>query len=257
MQPAWMCWREAVLLALRAGVDTAWSGGAHSGVGRLHCWVLVMLRVTWVARLELGLEAREGGHHLGGQAAGRDEGLGHAHGHGDDVGQGEEGLRVGRPHVGVLLLLLLPGRGHGQALRAAGARGLRQRAGGAGGRGGHRGEGGVAGHTCEGRVAGGPGGAWGAWIREREVTVAHVGQVVVLVVGQERGGVVVMVLVVVWERGPWKERTDTLFICGFKMEKTGLIQIYAIFKHFHGPFAIKRGYYSINNENYARNSTLN
>lgn len=36
---------------------------------------------------QLGVKTRERGHHLGGQAGGRDEGLGHAHRHGDDVSQ--------------------------------------------------------------------------------------------------------------------------------------------------------------------------
>lgn len=95
-------------------------------------------------------------------------------------------------------------RGHGDALVAAGARGLVQRAGGAGGWGGDGREGGVTGHTCEGRMMiGWLRGAGGAGVREREVTVAHVGQVVVLVVGQEGCRVVVVLKM---EGRSWKRK---------------------------------------------------
>lgn len=99
--------------------------------------------------------------------------------------------------------MLRGGWGQGDALAAAGARGLVQSIGGAGGRGGNRREGGVTGYTCEGGVD--ACWLWGtrrAWVREREVSVAHVGQVVVLVVGQEGGRVVLVV-----KRRPWETKT--------------------------------------------------
>lgn len=81
--------------------------GLCRGVRDLH-WALVMLWVDGVVAAlwdhvsgQLGVEACKGGHPLRGQAGGRDERLGHAHGHGDDVSQGEQGLRVGGPHVGM------------------------------------------------------------------------------------------------------------------------------------------------------------
>lgn len=88
------------------------------------------------------MEARIGGHGLGGEVTGGDEGLGHAHRHGDDVSQGEQRLRVSGPHVGVLLQRRLR---HGDALVCR-ARGLVHWTGGAGGWGGHGREGGVAGY---------------------------------------------------------------------------------------------------------------
>lgn len=146
------------------------------------------------------------GHPLGGKAGGRDERLGHAHRHGDDIGEGEQGLRVGGPQVG----MLGDGRRHGHAaVVAAGARR-------AGAGGGDRGERGVTGYACEGRMSSRPGrtrrtrrtrGARRAGrARVREGKMAE-GRVVVLVVGQEGRRVVVVVLVVV-EGRPWKTSGD-------------------------------------------------
>lgn len=83
--------------------------------------------------------------------------------------------------------------GHGDTVIAARSWGLIKRTWGARGWGENRREGGVAGYTCEGRMVGRLGGTRRAGVREREVTV---GQVVVLVVGQERCRVVVVVVVI-------------------------------------------------------------
>lgn len=88
-------------------------------------------------------------------------------------------------------------RGHGDTVIAAGAWGLIKRTWGTRGWGGNRREGGVTGYTCEGRMVGWLGGTRRAWVWEWEVTV---GQVVVLVVGQERCRV--MVVVVIMEGRP-------------------------------------------------------
>lgn len=148
-----------------------------------------------------------GGHPLGGgHVGGRDEGLSHAHGHGDDVRQGKQGLRVGGPHVG----MLRGGRGHGDTIAAAGALGLAERTGGRGGKGG---ECGVTGYASEERVDARGGGTGSGRVLEREVTVAHEGQVVVLVVRQETRRVVVVVVIRLGR--PWKKEIlkNALFSC--------------------------------------------
>lgn len=136
------------------------------------------------------MEACYGGHPLVSQAVGRDEGVSHAHCHGDYVGQGEEGLCVGGPHVGVLGVRR---EGQGVPLPAVlrGARSIRVgAAGGAWGWGKDGGERGVAGDPCEGRM--GPrwfGGTGVHWVGEGEVCVAHEGgHVVVLLVLLLLGG---------------------------------------------------------------------
>lgn len=96
---------------------------------------------------------------------------------------------------------MLRGRwGHGDTITVAGAWGLIQRTWRTRGWGGNRGEGGVTGYTCEGRMHAWFGGPWRAWVREWEVTVAHVWQVVVLVVGQQRRRVVMVVLLIMKRR---------------------------------------------------------
>lgn len=84
------------------------------------------------------------------------------------------------------------GRGQGDAVAAAGTRGLVQRARGTGSRGVNGGEGGVTGYTRERRVVGWLRGVWRAWVREREAAVR---QVVVLVVRQHGCRMVVVVMV--------------------------------------------------------------
>ncbi len=112
---------------------------------------------------------------------------------------------MGGPHVG-----MLRGRcGHGDTVIAARAWGLIQRTWRTGGWGGNRREGGVTGYTCEGRMHGWLGGTRRAWVWEWEVTVAHEGQVVVLVVGQERCRVVVVLLIM--EGGSWKTKIKNSF----------------------------------------------
>jgi len=192
--------RALVLRRVAGGVPLGLGRGHHVGV-----------------RAELRVVPRQRGDAL---AGGGDEGLGHAHRHGDDVGQGEEGLGVGGPHAGVLLLLLLlllllrPWGGHGPRGVDGGPRGRGAAAGG--------GEVGVAGHAGEGRtlvlVEVEPrlrlGGARGRRVGEGEVCVAHEGQLVVLlvllvvVVGQQGGLVVV---VVVRLRGAWN-MTGTFWV---------------------------------------------
>lgn len=108
---------------------------------------------------------------------------------------------MGRPHVG----MLRGGRGHGDPVTAAGALAPVVRTRGTVDRGGGGGEGGVTGSVCEGQMDARRGGTWRDWVLEWEVTVAHVGQVVMLVVRQERRGVVVVVLLIM-EGRPWKTR---------------------------------------------------
>lgn len=89
------------------------------------------------------------GNTLGVQAVGRDEIVGHAHRHGDDVGQREERLGVRGPHAGGMLMNW---RGHGVGISAArvGLCGLVARGTGCWGR--ERVESWAAGHPCEGRM---------------------------------------------------------------------------------------------------------
>lgn len=183
--------RKRFHLGVGPVVDAALGRDAHRGVGELSWWALIR---WWVdggvtglgghGTRHLGVEARIGDHALVGQACGGDERLGHAHGHGDHVGQGKHGLCVGGPHV----RMLSPGGGQGETVAAARTRGLAQRTWGA-----NRREDGVTGHPRERRVVVGQlGGLWRARVGEWEVAV---GRVVLLVVRQGGGRMVVVVVV--------------------------------------------------------------
>lgn len=83
--------RQTFHRGLRPLIDVVLRWNANCMVRHLSWWCLVVL---WVGRgvslwgdvsMKLGVKAWIGGHSLGWQASRRDERLGHAHGHGNDI----------------------------------------------------------------------------------------------------------------------------------------------------------------------------